>query len=376
MSETIFATDQFRGAIRQLLNDSRRNVQPLAVPEPVLGLVREGLNRVLIDPDALADYVRYLDALNRPRFFRARDLEPFGRLQAVLEAGLDCLKADELAGLALNPFALRDIREGLEEQGFSDYWWSIATTVSNDANCPGLCEKSLQASTQLEQHLQEFDERWLVNRGSGLGSMLKRAADQPTTLTIVMTQLAALSLPWERCTIASHDPERRLAAKSVRVERHEGSKVAPPEVWAEPTSDGKAVRIECPVDWMPFGIGCCVASEFDAETNDFVVAGAKVFSARGGIARPEVRLALVSVREWLKEAQKLDVMFIPATVDGAGLNLFAQFRQGVEEELQTPQVAGDAELAESIRRLLACIDALAEDVARAAAKGEQEENPR
>lgn len=237
----------------------------------------------------------------------------------------------------------------------------LEATISNSALPSGLREIALQASTKLEQSLTQADKRQLLKRGRQLGAILKEAPGQSYVATTVVAELSAMSLPYGHCTFVSRHSDLTLAAKSAEVEPT-GTEFSPGEIKAEFSSDGKAVRIECPTDRMPFGIGCSLACEHDVETDDVVLKGAKVFSARRGVARPDVRLGLITVKEWLEEPQRLEVVLIPATDDEAGLYLFAEFRQAIEEELQRPDVADDTELSDSICSLLERIDAITDDI--------------
>ena len=114
-------------------------------------------------------------------------------------------------------------------------------------------------------------------------------------------------------------------------------------------SNGTHVRIETPVEQMPFGVGCLVG--VDRNTDQAV--GSKVFCARKGKARPHLRLAVVPVDEWIEENRALRVVYVPAMADKVSLRLFARFRQQIEGERQRIETdEGAGELRQSLDTLL------------------------
>lgn len=95
-------------------------------------LVQTGLERALIDPTAMQAYLDQLDAMQLPRPLKHNDLLPDEQMAAILQRGLICVPAEQLAALALNPLAMLDLRDAIVED-ISDFWWSVATRFCRDA---------------------------------------------------------------------------------------------------------------------------------------------------------------------------------------------------------------------------------------------------
>jgi hypothetical protein len=135
-----------RGPIRELIVALRLDDQsgrPLAPATADIGLLRAHLERVLVDTVLRQQHTELLKDLYRGPFrapcprrdlpegarpeppaetvFRHHRLLPEPLALAIGRHGLDALPSDELARLALNPYALWDLADLIEET-LPDYW--------------------------------------------------------------------------------------------------------------------------------------------------------------------------------------------------------------------------------------------------------------
>lgn len=132
MNTETFPEAEFNDVLLKLKIDDETADKLLTVTTETRDLVQTGLERALIDPAAMQAYLDQLDAIPLPRPLKHIDLLPDEQTAAILQRGLVCVSASQLAALALNPLAMLDLRDAIEED-ISDYWWSVATRFCPDA---------------------------------------------------------------------------------------------------------------------------------------------------------------------------------------------------------------------------------------------------
>lgn len=113
----------FRTLISELI--SKPGGKPSLSPTNRAFLV-QSIERIVIDPIEMENYLAWLDTDHGHRGFSAEDLKPIDQLEEFFSRGISCLDDTELIRFALSPFQIRDVCDAFEEKGLSDYWWSLA----------------------------------------------------------------------------------------------------------------------------------------------------------------------------------------------------------------------------------------------------------
>lgn len=122
-----FSEAAFNDLLVNLNIDDNTPGKTITVTPETRDLVQTGLERTLIDVDAMRAYLRQLDAMKLPRPLKHDELLPDGEVADILKQGLADFSDEALAALALNPLAMLDLRDRLEDEELSEHWWSVAT---------------------------------------------------------------------------------------------------------------------------------------------------------------------------------------------------------------------------------------------------------